>query len=250
MAGRLQGKIAFLTAAGAGIGRETAEVFVAEGAKVIATDLDESKLARHAGADCRALDVRSTERSTRWRRRSARSTSCSIAPAMCITAPCSIARIRTGISPSISTSNRCTARSRRSCRQCWRRARGSIVNISSGVSSIRGVPNRYVYGATKAAVIGLTKSRRGRLHPPRHPLQRHLPRHDPKSVARRSHRDARQELGPVGRDRAQGIHRSPADRPARHGARDGQSRALSGIGRKLLHDGSDAYRRRRLRLVM
>jgi 2-keto-3-deoxy-L-fuconate dehydrogenase len=35
---------------------------------------------------------------------------------------------------------------------------GSIINISSGVSSIRGVPNRYVYGATKAAVIGLTKA--------------------------------------------------------------------------------------------
>jgi 2-keto-3-deoxy-L-fuconate dehydrogenase len=38
------------------------------------------------------------------------------------------------------------------------RRRGSIVNISSAVSSIRGVPNRYVYGATKAAIIGLTKS--------------------------------------------------------------------------------------------
>jgi 2-keto-3-deoxy-L-fuconate dehydrogenase len=36
--------------------------------------------------------------------------------------------------------------------------RGSIVNISSAVSSIRGVPNRYAYGATKAAVIGLTKA--------------------------------------------------------------------------------------------
>jgi 2-keto-3-deoxy-L-fuconate dehydrogenase len=35
---------------------------------------------------------------------------------------------------------------------------GSIVNISSAVSSIRGVPDRYVYGATKAAVIGLTKA--------------------------------------------------------------------------------------------
>ena len=35
---------------------------------------------------------------------------------------------------------------------------GSIVNIASAVSSIRGVPNRYVYGATKAAVIGLTKA--------------------------------------------------------------------------------------------
>jgi 2-keto-3-deoxy-L-fuconate dehydrogenase len=38
------------------------------------------------------------------------------------------------------------------------RRRGSIVNISSAVSSIRGVPNRYVYGATKAAIIGLTKA--------------------------------------------------------------------------------------------
>src|SRR5437879_13425744 len=36
--------------------------------------------------------------------------------------------------------------------------RCAIVNISSAVSSIRGVPNRYVYGATKAAVIGLTKA--------------------------------------------------------------------------------------------
>jgi 2-keto-3-deoxy-L-fuconate dehydrogenase len=35
---------------------------------------------------------------------------------------------------------------------------GSIVNISSAVSSIRGVPNRYAYGATKAAIIGLTKA--------------------------------------------------------------------------------------------
>jgi 2-keto-3-deoxy-L-fuconate dehydrogenase len=39
-----------------------------------------------------------------------------------------------------------------------KRKRGSIVNISSGASSVRGLPNRYVYGATKAAVIGLTKA--------------------------------------------------------------------------------------------
>jgi 2-keto-3-deoxy-L-fuconate dehydrogenase len=39
-----------------------------------------------------------------------------------------------------------------------RRRKGAIVNISSGVSSVRGLPNRYVYGATKAAVIGLTKA--------------------------------------------------------------------------------------------
>jgi 2-keto-3-deoxy-L-fuconate dehydrogenase len=38
------------------------------------------------------------------------------------------------------------------------RGGGSIVNIASGASSVRGIPNRYVYGATKAAVIGLTKA--------------------------------------------------------------------------------------------
>jgi 2-keto-3-deoxy-L-fuconate dehydrogenase len=38
------------------------------------------------------------------------------------------------------------------------RGRGSIVNIASGAGSVRGIPNRYVYGATKAAVIGLTKA--------------------------------------------------------------------------------------------
>ena len=44
------------------------------------------------------------------------------------------------------------------CRPCWRRARASIVNMSSAASSIKGVPNRFVYGATKAAVIGMTKA--------------------------------------------------------------------------------------------
>jgi 2-keto-3-deoxy-L-fuconate dehydrogenase len=38
------------------------------------------------------------------------------------------------------------------------RSRGAIVNISSIASSVKGIPNRFVYGATKAAVIGLTKS--------------------------------------------------------------------------------------------
>jgi 2-keto-3-deoxy-L-fuconate dehydrogenase len=38
------------------------------------------------------------------------------------------------------------------------RGKGSIVNVSSGASSVRGIPNRYVYGASKAAVIGLTKA--------------------------------------------------------------------------------------------
>ena len=60
MTGRLSGKVAVLTAAGAGIGRATAEMFAAEGARVIATDLDPNLLKGLEG-ETRKLDVRSTE---------------------------------------------------------------------------------------------------------------------------------------------------------------------------------------------
>ena len=60
MAGRLTGKVAFVTAAGQGIGRAIAETFAAEGANVIATDLDEKKLSGLNVAKKASLDVRST----------------------------------------------------------------------------------------------------------------------------------------------------------------------------------------------
>ena len=63
---------------------------------------------------------------------------------------------------------------------------GSIVNVASVAGSIKGAPNRFVYGATKAAVIGLTESIARRLHHPRHPLQRDLPGHRRVAVAARS----------------------------------------------------------------
>ena len=47
---------------------------------------------------------------------------------------------------------------RPSCRGCWKRGGGSIINIASVAGSIKGIANRFVYGASKAAVIGLTKS--------------------------------------------------------------------------------------------
>src|ERR1051326_947517 len=61
MAGRLQGKVALITAAGQGIGRAIAEAFVAEGAKVVATDVDAGKLKGLRGAAREKLDVRSTD---------------------------------------------------------------------------------------------------------------------------------------------------------------------------------------------
>jgi 2-keto-3-deoxy-L-fuconate dehydrogenase len=58
---QLEGKTAVITAAGQGIGRAIAECFVAEGAKVWATDIDLGKLAGIEGATCRKLDVRAHE---------------------------------------------------------------------------------------------------------------------------------------------------------------------------------------------
>ena len=68
---------------------------------------------------------------------------------------------------------------------------GSIINMSSGVSSIKGLPNRYAYGATKAAVIGLTKAVAADFITQGHPLQRHLPRHHRVAVVRGAGRGRR-----------------------------------------------------------
>ena len=157
MAGSSAGKVALLTAAAAGIGRAIAEAFSNEGARVIATDLDVAELAGLDG-DSASSTCRSTEAVEALAARGrARSTSSSTAPASSTTARSSIADAAWDFSFDLNV--RSMHRMIKAFLPAMiEKGRGSIVNIASGASSIRGIPNRYVYGTTKAAVIGLTKA--------------------------------------------------------------------------------------------
>ena len=162
---RLKGKTALVTAAGQGMGRASALALAAEGAQVWATDVNPALLDSYegvAGVRCVALDV---------------------------TDKAAIARVVGGM-PAVDVLFNCAgfvhggsvlqatdadwdfafALNVRS--QFWMiqavlprmlandagKGRGSIINMASVCSSMRGLPNRFVYGTTKAAVIGLTKS--------------------------------------------------------------------------------------------
>ena len=142
------------------------------------------------------------------------------APASSITARCSTATTRPGTSPSTSTSSRCTARSRPSCPACWRRAPARSSTSPRAPRSVRGIPNRYVYGATKAAVIGLTKAvaadfiKRGIRANAICPGTIQSPSLDQRIA------DQAKASGQSRRGGAPGLHRPPADGPARHGRGD------------------------------
>jgi 2-keto-3-deoxy-L-fuconate dehydrogenase len=162
MAGRLKGKVALVTAAGQGIGRAIAAAFAAEGAKVIATDLDAGKLKGLRGAERRALDVRSTAAVEALAKDVGRTFGALDVLANCAgyvhhgsVLECSEADWDFSFDLNVKSMHRTI---KAFLPAMLRRKRGAIVNISSGASSVRGLPNRYVYGATKAAVIGLTKA--------------------------------------------------------------------------------------------
>ncbi|MFG1320007.1 SDR family oxidoreductase [Xanthobacter autotrophicus] len=157
MGGRLQGKTALVTAAGQGIGRAIAEAFVREGASVIATDLDTAKLEGFPGA-AHKLDVRSTEAVAALAKE--------IGPVDVLVNAAGYVHQGNIFDTSekdwdFSFDLNVKAMHRTISAflpGMLEKGRGSIVNIASAASSIRGVPNRYVYGASKAAVIGLTKA--------------------------------------------------------------------------------------------
>jgi 2-keto-3-deoxy-L-fuconate dehydrogenase len=162
MAGRLKGKVALVTAAGQGIGRAIAAAFAAEGARVIATDLDAGKLEGLRVAERRALDVRSTAAVEALAKEVGRKYGPLDVLANCAgfvhhgtVLDCSEEDWDFSFDLNVKSMHRTI---KAFVPAMLKRKRGSIVNISSGASSVRGLPNRYVYGATKAAVIGLTKA--------------------------------------------------------------------------------------------
>jgi 2-keto-3-deoxy-L-fuconate dehydrogenase len=158
MSGRLANKIALVTAAAQGIGRATAEAFAREGAQVFAADINEAALANVTGVKRLRLDVTKPDMITEC-----------------------AARIG-GLDILFNGAGFVHAGSILECteedwdfgmmlnvRSMFRlikeflpgmvaRGGASIINVSSVAGSVKGVPNRFVYAVTKAAVVGLTKA--------------------------------------------------------------------------------------------
>jgi len=161
MSGRLRGKVALVTAAGQGIGRAIAEKFAGEGAKVIATDLDPNKL-EGLRAKLRKLDARSQDDIDALGRDVGREfgplnilVNCAGYVHHGTVLDCSDKDWEFSFDLNVKSMHRTI---KTFLPAMLEKKGGSIVNIASTASSIRGIPNRYVYGTTKAAVIGLTKA--------------------------------------------------------------------------------------------
>ncbi len=158
MSGRLDGKVALVTAAARGIGRATAQRFVAEGARVIATDRDRDALEGLDGCDLRALDATDG------------------AAVRVLAAEVGAIDILANIAGVVHAGNilECSQEDwdfalslnmtamyhsiRAFLPGMLDKGAGAIVNMSSIASSVKGIPNRFAYGASKAGVIGLTKA--------------------------------------------------------------------------------------------
>jgi 2-keto-3-deoxy-L-fuconate dehydrogenase len=156
MTDRLKGKRALITAAGQGIGRATAEMFIAEGAEVFATDLNADLL---AGLDCETyvIDARN-DASVAAGVQKARPNvlfNCAGFVHHGNVADATDADWDFGFDLNVKSMFRSI---RAVLPIMLENGGGSIVNMSSACSSVIGAPNRFIYGTTKAAVIGLTKS--------------------------------------------------------------------------------------------
>jgi 2-keto-3-deoxy-L-fuconate dehydrogenase len=159
---RLEGKTAFVTAAGQGIGRATALAFAKEGARVLATDINAAALDALAGMskqiEVHRLDVSDGKAiADLFRKRSDFDVvfNCAGYVHQGTILDCGEADWRRSFDINVDAMYRIC---RAVCPMMIERKRGSIINMSSVASSVRGVPNRFAYSVTKAAVIGLTKA--------------------------------------------------------------------------------------------
>jgi 2-keto-3-deoxy-L-fuconate dehydrogenase len=155
---RLQGKRAFITAAGQGIGRATAEAFIREGAEVIATDVNAASLATLTGCTTRVLDVLSAEAITQAASEAGRVDilfNCAGYVHQGSILDCDDRAWQLSFDLNVTAMFRMI---RAFLPGMLAQGGGSIVNMASMASSLKGVPNRAAYGASKAAVLGLTKS--------------------------------------------------------------------------------------------
>lgn len=155
---RLEGKTVFATAAAQGIGRAGVKRFLAEGARVIATDINPEPLRELAGLTVRPLDVTDRE-----------AVMAAIDEAGRVDVLFNCAGIVHAGSILDATHDELDFAFTLNVRAMFdtiravlpgmlERGGGTIINIASVASSVIGVPDRFVYGTTKAAVIGLTKS--------------------------------------------------------------------------------------------
>lgn len=159
--GRLAGKRAIITAAANGIGRSTALAFAREGAEVIATDLNAEAMhgmTSEGIARCLALDVRDTSAVNDLAKELGAVDilfNCAGFVHHGTVLDCSEDDWDFSFDLNVKSMHRMISAFLPAMLE---NGGGSIINMSSGASSIKGAPNRYVYGATKAAVIGLTKA--------------------------------------------------------------------------------------------
>jgi 2-keto-3-deoxy-L-fuconate dehydrogenase len=159
---RLKGKTALVTAAGQGIGRASALALAAEGAEVWATDVNEGLLAAYQGAErIRAVKLDVLDRASIAKVVEAM-------PAVDVLFNCA-GFVHNGTVLQASDEEWNFALNLNVRSQFWtiqavlprmlaQGRGGSIINMASVCSSIKGLPNRFIYGTTKAAVLGLTKS--------------------------------------------------------------------------------------------
>jgi 2-keto-3-deoxy-L-fuconate dehydrogenase len=155
---RLKGKRAVVTAAGQGIGRAFAEAFHREGAEVLATDINEKALSSLAGMATRRLDV--TDGAAVAALAAELGTidvlaNCAGYVHQGTVLDCAEKDWDFSFDLNVKSMYRMI---RAFLPAMLAKGAGSIVNVASVASSVKGVPNRFVYSASKAAVIGLTKS--------------------------------------------------------------------------------------------